>query len=251
MPREFTRERRLVGILTLLFSFNGRINRAQYWLGGVGAGFGIVFLATILAVIGGAPSNALSKDQQLAHFVGVFAMTLIPAILIASWIGYALAWKRFHDRGKSGVWVFLPMLPSFMMMSSMFGAMASGADIVTLANAGQPWAAILWIIQLWFLVELGFMPGTEGPNKYGDPPGGNSSIKAPRAPTAPAKNADAIPGMKTALGGVESAIERAIAERARAQTASAASAPPRAAPPVPANGLRPAAAGSFGRKSAH
>lgn len=231
-----------MGILSLLFSFNGRINRAQYWLGGVGAGVGIVLFVTVLMVLGGPVSPGFSKDQQLAHFIGVFAMTLIPALLVASWIGYALAWKRFHDRGKSGVWVFLPMLPSFLMMSSVFGAIASGADPVTAAGAAQPWATILWVIQLWFLVELGFLPSKPGPNKYGDPPGDAPS----RAPGAPAKGAaQPIPGMPSALAGAESAIERAIAERAKQERAQAAA--PRAVA-TGGGGLRPATSGSFGRK---
>jgi uncharacterized membrane protein YhaH (DUF805 family) len=238
-----------VGILSLLFGFSGRVNRAQYWLGGIGAGVAIVVFVCVLMVIGGPVNPGFTKDQQLAHFVGIFAFTLIPAILVASWIGYALAWKRFHDRGKSGVWVFLPMPFSFMMMSSVVGAVASGADMASLASAGQPWATILWIIQLWFFVELGCMPGKQGPNKYGNPPGnGSTAPAAPGAPMAPAKVAVAIPGMKPSLTGAESAMDRAIAERAKAQPPAPAPAAARAAQPTPANGLRPATPGSFGRK---
>jgi hypothetical protein len=57
--------------------------------------------------------------------------------------------------------------------------------------------------------------------------------------------------MASSLGSAESAMERAIAERAK-QAQKAAQAPqrpaprPQAAPAV--GGLRPAAAGSFGRK---
>jgi uncharacterized membrane protein YhaH (DUF805 family) len=238
-----------VGILGLLFSFNGRINRAQYWLGGIGAGVSLIVAAVLLFVMA-LPGDAslLSKEQQVGRFLGAFGM-VIPLVLVASWIGYALAWKRFHDRGKSGVWVFLPMPFSFMMMTSVFGSVvASGGDISALASAGQPWATILWLIQLWFLVELGFMPGKQGPNKYGNPPGnGSAAPAAPGAPMAPAKAAaaTAIPGMKSALVGAESAMDRAIAERARAQQVQAPAAP-RA--PQPAGGLRPATSGGFGRK---
>lgn len=245
-----------MGILSLLFSFNGRVNRAQYWLGGVGAGVGIVVLICLLMIVGG-PAAGPSKEQQLAHFFGTFVFALVPAILVMSWIGYALAWKRFHDRGKSGTWVFLPMLPSFMMMSGVVGAAMTGADPVTAMAAAQPWATILWLVQLWFLVELGFMPGKEGPNKYGNPPGnGHAPSVVPGAPTTPAKNAaqPVIPGMGQApatpsLAGAESAIDRAIAARAKQAQVQPQ---PRPAPvaATPAVGLRPAVAGSFGRKAA-
>lgn len=237
-------------MLSLLFSFNGRINRAQYWLGGLGAGVVILLLMTMLIVIGGTPDASLSKEQQMAHFLGVFAMALIPAFLVASWIGYALAWKRFHDRGKSGTWVFLPMPFSFMMMTGAIGAIASGGDAAHAAASMQPWPMILFLIQIWFFIELGCLPGTPGPNKYGDQPGGGGVAGRPAyAPAASGKAAalDTIPGMKTALSGVESAMDRAIAERAKDLAERPAPAPRTTAA---GGGLRPAAAGSFGRKAA-
>lgn len=247
-----------MGILSLLFSFNGRINRAQYWIGGVGAGVAILFVLIVLMVLTGPFDQSLDSKQQLAHVFGVFMLALVPAMMAASWIGYALAWKRFHDRGKSGAWVFLPMLPSFMMMSGVMSAAMTGADPMTAMAAAQPWATILWLIQLWFLVELGFMPGKEGPNKYGDPPGnGRSPSVVPGAPSAPAKGGaqPVIPGLGQApapqsLVGAESAIDRAIA--ARAKQTQAQQPPPHPAPvaSAPVASLRPAAAGSFGRKVA-
>lgn len=242
-----------MGILRLLFSFSGRINRAQYWLGGIGAGLAIMFFVVLLTVIGG-PGPAMPKEQQLAHFIGAFALLFIPAFLLISWIGYALAWKRFHDRGKSGTWVFLPMPFSFMMMTGVFGAIASGADPVQVGMSAQPWSTILMLIQIWFFVELGCLPSKPGPNKFGDQPGGGSapagSILLPAPVAAPKKAAPAIPGMASTLGGAEGAMERAIAEQAR-QAQKAAQPAQRAAPlpqMTPAGGLRPAAPGSFGRK---
>jgi len=245
------REQRLVNLLTLLFGFSGRINRAQYWLGGLCAGVGTLIVIAVLMAIGGPVDPAVSEQERAAHFFRVFAMALIPALLAGSWIGYALAWKRFHDRGKSGVWVFLPVLPSFMMVSSIFSALASGANPLALGGAAQPWATMLWVIQLWFLVELGFLPGKEGPNKYGPAPGGGSPLTTPGAPVAPGKSVEPIPGMQSALGGAESAMERAIAARARAEAATATAAASASAPvDSSARGLR-SPSGSFGRKSAH
>jgi uncharacterized membrane protein YhaH (DUF805 family) len=42
--------------------------------------------------------------------------------------------KRFHDRDKSGWWVLIAFVP-----------------------------IIGWI---WYLIECGFLPGTDGPNRY-------------------------------------------------------------------------------------
>lgn len=242
-----------MGLVSLLFGFKGRINRVQYWLGSLGAGFGVILLLVVLLVIGGMPNPAASKEQQAAQALATIGLMVIPALLLASWCGLALQWKRFHDRGRSGAWVFLPMLPSFMMVSSVFGAIATGAHPAAIAQAAQPWATILWIIQLGMLIDLGFLPGKEGPNKYGDPPGGGVSGGAP-SPAIPGKAQPAklqpAPGV-SGLGSAESAIERAIAARAKqaqAPTPAPAQFQRPAAGAAQASALRPAATATFGRK---
>lgn len=61
---------------------------------------------------------------------GLFALAvLIPAIIVYI--------KRFHDRDKSGWWVLIGLVPL--------------------------------IGQLWLLIELGFLAGTPGPNRFGPP----------------------------------------------------------------------------------
>jgi uncharacterized membrane protein YhaH (DUF805 family) len=62
---------------------------------------------------------------------GLFALAfLIPAILVDI--------KRWHDRDKSGWWMLIALIPI--------------------------------IGSVWFLIELGFLAGTRGPNRFGPPP---------------------------------------------------------------------------------
>ena len=56
-------------------------------------------------------------------------------VLAAVWIGLAVGVKRYHDRGKSGWWVLIALVP-------VIGG-------------------------LWYLIECGFLRGTIGPNAYG------------------------------------------------------------------------------------
>ena len=56
------------------------------------------------------------------------------------WTALALQIKRWHDRDKSWVWIFISFIP-------LVGA-------------------------IWVLVECGFMDGTPGPNKFGPSPKG-------------------------------------------------------------------------------
>lgn len=75
----------------LFFQFDGRINRAKWWLGIVGIWIieGIVF-----AIIG-------SDNTNIFGLVG----------LVFLWPSLALGIKRFHDRDKSGWWVLVALIP--------------------------------------------------------------------------------------------------------------------------------------------
>ena len=112
-------------LLQLLFSFSGRINRQPYWLVGIAAG-------VVPAVISMGAGLIESETVLLIGVIGYF--------IAALWIGIALAVKRAHDRGRSGLFVLLFLVP---------------------------------LLNFWPMVELYFLPGTSGQNEYGvDPLGG-------------------------------------------------------------------------------
>jgi uncharacterized membrane protein YhaH (DUF805 family) len=71
-----------------------------------------------------------NPELSMGLFSGIFALlTLIPIIIVYI--------KRFHDRDKSGWWVLIGLIP-------VIGA-------------------------IWLLIELGFLKGTPGPNRFGPP----------------------------------------------------------------------------------
>jgi uncharacterized membrane protein YhaH (DUF805 family) len=119
----------------LLFSVQGRANRAKFWM----VALGIVVIEVILFAVflGGA---AMSGDpEQIAAAMGPVASIVILAfVVIATWISIAVAVKRYHDRNKSGWWVLIVFVP-------VIGG-------------------------LWYLIECGFLRGTPGPNTYGPDP---------------------------------------------------------------------------------
>jgi len=88
-----------------------------------------VVVSLILSLIDAA-IGTVDPESGLGLLSGLWSLIiLIPAILIYI--------KRFHDRDKSGWWVLIGLIP-------IIGA-------------------------LWLLIELGFLKGTEGPNRYGPP----------------------------------------------------------------------------------
>jgi len=120
---------------SLLFSFQGRINRAKFWLVHVAMW---VVVAIVFGVILG--SAAMSSDPQAAlQSVGaVGGIILLVVYILALWIGLAIAAKRWHDRNKSAWWILIVFVP-----------VVGG---------------------LWYLIECGFLRGTTGTNKYGSDP---------------------------------------------------------------------------------
>jgi uncharacterized membrane protein YhaH (DUF805 family) len=120
----------------LLFGFQGRTNRAKFWL----VALAIVVIEIILLAIFGANAVMISDDPQkaLAGIGPVASIVLLIFVLAATWISIAVGIKRFHDRNKSGVWILIIFVP-------LIGS-------------------------LWYLIECGFLRGTPGPNSYGPDP---------------------------------------------------------------------------------
>lgn len=119
-----------MSISSLLWSFEGRIGRAQFWLGLllvilIGVAFGIV-----VGLIDGGEN--LQRPQEMGPVASVIAVIGLLTMTIAQLAVYV---KRFHDRGKSGWWVLIAFLP----LIGFF----------------------------WILIELGMLAGDPGPNAYG------------------------------------------------------------------------------------
>ena len=118
-----------------MFGFQGRTNRAKFWL----VAFAILVVEAILFAWLGS-NVAMSDDPQeaLARMGPVTSIVLLLFGILVTWISIAVGIKRFHDRNKSGVWVLIIFVPV--------------------------------IGSLWYLIECGFLKGTTGPNNYGPDP---------------------------------------------------------------------------------
>lgn len=249
-----------MSLVSLFFGFKGRINRAQFWIGNLVAGFAGIMLLFLLGAMF-IPTDVPKNAAGMLHAMSVVGLVLAPPLFLIGWASFALQTKRLHDRGRSGLWTMLPMLPGFMISSTIFASIAGGqtADQAFAAIGG--WLMLSNAITLFMFVDLGCMPGKDGANKYGPPPSGGFSGGAPSSGPIPGQSASgkapmSVPGM--GLTSAESAIERAIAAREKQQTqAPATQAPTRtlaaARPAASQSGaapMRAATPGSFGRKAA-
>ena len=135
--------------MTSLFSFKGRAARQQFWLVNVALfALGAVLLWGSLTLF----------DDMLSPQ----ALLLIPIV----WVGLALTVRRLHDRNKAWWWVLIfVILPEALTtpLDSVDPSASPSVAAIVLALVGAG-------LSLWALVELGFLPGTKGDNRFGPDP---------------------------------------------------------------------------------
>jgi len=163
-------------MLHFLFSFKGRVNRAKFWAFYLGGTF--VASAVIIVLI--ALEQTLSSAAPLGFLIGTHPQTpvgwaseLAVAVvyLLFIYVIIAMVVKRLHDRGKSAWWlVFFYGAPLVFFGVAFFLGWPPHNDF-----PGQPivmGVAFLacWLICVWYMVELLFLPGTRGANRFGPDP---------------------------------------------------------------------------------
>jgi uncharacterized membrane protein YhaH (DUF805 family) len=152
----------------LLFSFKGRINRARYLLvQGALLTFWLVLFVKL--------SMYFSPQWKALHFDWVVAITMI-------WINSATTVKRLHDRNRSGWWavaIFIVNRLSYAYYSLFFG-LYFGVDISTAKELLLVILAVaLSLLETWVFIELFFLIGTDGRNRFGYGPLASVATSAP------------------------------------------------------------------------
>lgn len=148
----------------LFLRFDGRISRQPYWIGI------LILLAGMLlasvAVFGALPTVA--GDSQMTTVISLVAFFGI--IIPAFYASLALAAKRLYDRGKSAWWLLLfYLVPAVLDGTAQALSNANAILVLTLIGAA---------ISIWALIELGFLKGTQGPNRFGPDPLGATQADA-------------------------------------------------------------------------
>ena len=120
----------------ILFSFEGRIPRRQYWAA-IGIQFAVIFVTAMLAgfIL---PIFSSTRSDSSPVLGIVLVVVMIPIVVFAIWVGFAIGIKRWHDRDKSGWMMLIGFIP--------------------------------YIGALWTLIECGCLRGTEGVNRFGGDP---------------------------------------------------------------------------------
>ena len=109
----------------LFTSLEGRIGRQTFWMG--------VIVLIVISIIASVLDGILGTMGESGF--GIISAVVSLIMLYPSIMLYA---KRWHDRGKSGWWTLIILVPIIGFF--------------------------------WILIELGMLKGTDGTNQYGADP---------------------------------------------------------------------------------
>jgi len=171
-----------------LFGFDGRINRAKYWLAGLVivslmiAFVGLVYLALMIDFVAhamGTPHGSgkvsfgfnvddifsvLDPAAWRALSLAGLPMLLVKAIgtVLFFWMFLATSIKRLHDRDRSGWW----MVPFFAVphLYNQFSDLLPDSYFMLIP------ALIAFVLMIWGFVELYLLSGSRKTNRFGPNP---------------------------------------------------------------------------------
>ena len=102
---------------------------------------------------------------------GILGLAISVIGLVNAWIAFALSVKRLHDRDRGGWWLLWQILVITVAVILIVVAIAvpkeQGALWYALAGAAGLTA---FAISVWLFIEIGFLRGTQGPNRFGPDP---------------------------------------------------------------------------------
>jgi uncharacterized membrane protein YhaH (DUF805 family) len=160
-----------------LFRFDGRICRGEFWFGLVclfcGMILAFVLVGVVLFTITETRSFNLDIDDvfkvvdpaawQRLHTIKLpVLLSGIVGTGLLLWTDLAISIKRLHDRNKSGWWMM-----AFFVYPGLYQQFV---DRLPDSYWLIPFTVAAGILPLWGLIEMGFLRGTSGSNRFGPDP---------------------------------------------------------------------------------
>jgi uncharacterized membrane protein YhaH (DUF805 family) len=156
----------------LLFGFKGRVTRLYWWVTSLVVGTVAGILTSSLEFwakqVG---SGMINPDTQEFEPVGPFAIGLGAIVILNMWINLALSVKRLHDRDRTGWWI------AAVYLGIMVAVLLGIATLMQPEGQREPWNGIavsavlaVFCLMIWMFIEIGFLRGTQGPNRFGPDP---------------------------------------------------------------------------------
>ena len=136
----------------LFFSFHGRAARMAFWL------VSFTWFVLTEAFDYWWTERGLAAAEHRDHTIVNAALVIGSLPILVSC--FAICVRRLHDRDKSAWWLLVFVVgPLLLQGAGSLNTLDSG-PVVALMVASL-------VLSLWGFIELGCMPGTSGPNRYG------------------------------------------------------------------------------------
>jgi len=171
-----------MGEKRMLFTPEGRIGRARYWVAAITSVFApLIVMSLLVFAVGGLPRGSritfgitdMLHDPLSFGFGDSFRhastaaslflyIVAAPVCLAAIWFFTASSIRRLHDRGRSGWWIF-PFFVAPMAFNEIDTQMEFSSATLSLGIA-------VLALGVWGGVETLLLRGTYGPNRFGADP---------------------------------------------------------------------------------
>lgn len=144
---------RIGALISLLFGYDDRIGRVQYWAGLAAAWLIVIGLVAVV-------EDAVAGTGDIGRYV---AFMVIVGTFI--WIHSAVTIKRLHDRDRSALWYLIYGIapPGLFIAATYF--YTTGSFVLATIPYVLSFVGLFWVI-----IELGCLRGTAGPNRFGPAP---------------------------------------------------------------------------------
>jgi uncharacterized membrane protein YhaH (DUF805 family) len=154
-----------------IFGFNGRINRACYWLYLGAAVFALVLLHAVHGFTTASftpASNAVEAGFFGALFAVLGDLLSLLVVLAILFSGTALTVRRLHDRDKDGAWAILYLLVPVFLFE--LGQLLLDDHVEAVHSLPYLFQFVALLVLAWSFVELCCRRGSIGDNRFGADP---------------------------------------------------------------------------------
>jgi uncharacterized membrane protein YhaH (DUF805 family) len=168
--------------ISLFTRLDGRLGRARWWLGTFViaiAYFAIGWvILRLLKVPPGYPLDPSVDPGERARYARLFVYAYAATMAIIAYPAVALMKKRLNDRDRPRWLLAVFWAPTIANIAlNLFETGTQAGTEAADAPLDSPLSALLFVVEgavglivIWAIVELGFLKGTPGPNRYGPDP---------------------------------------------------------------------------------